>query len=450
MTCRLTAWAYIGMVVLLIVLALACNSRTYDPAATYSAKQLQDDFRQLQDAILKYHPLYFTDMSELRETLARQSDSIHDGMDVLDFARVLGPVTSSVRCGHTRLSFQDNVREYFMNDGHYLPFDISARGDSLFVMKNFTDDTMIACGARIVRIDGELAANIITRVKNNLYTDGDGDGFKYYCLNQNFNGLYMIFIDDPEIFVIDYRNPDSDTISSITVGAKSRREINQFAKAHDLRDPQHPLIEQALHLDSGYAVLTVRFFDYSDDQDQVADLLDSLFSEIDKNKINSLILDLRGNDGGDPYGAAYLARHLIDKPFQYFADNSAPFYADLKRELDPIAPVFGGKLLVLIDGGCFSTTGHLLSILKYHRRGVFIGEESGGSYACNGGYKDMTLANSGINVLLPRTVFRTAVSGFARGKGIAPDFPVTPTIDDSVDDRDVIMQTAITLIVNSP
>jgi hypothetical protein len=108
--------------------------------------------------------------------------------------------------------------------------------------------------------------------------------------------------------------------------------------------------------------------------------------------------------------------------------------------------LFTGKLFILIDGGCFSTTGHLCALLKYHEVGVFLGTETGGSYACNDASQGHRLKHSGIELNLPNFTFRVAAVGLPRGGGIAPDHVIQPTIFDLIEGRDVVLEAALRLI----
>ena len=223
-------------------------------------------------------------------------------------------------------------------------------------------------------------------------------------------------------------------------------EIYSRIEEEDPEDPEFDAVEWSFDDENRYAVLQVHFFDFYDDLDRFIEMIDGFFSEVKDRDIANLILDLRGNDGGDPYSSAYLLTYLIGEPFRYFSARSAAFYDDLKDIQHPPDDPFEGELYVLVDGGCFSTTGHFCSLLRYHQRGIFIGEETGGSFACNGGYKEVTLDNTRINLLLPHTTFRTDVRDMPLGEGIPPDYKVIPTIQDLVNEQDPVFDKAIALI----
>src|SRR5207344_1630190 len=78
----------------------------------------------------------------------------------------------------------------------------------------------------------------------------------------------------------------------------------------------------------------------------------------------------------------------------------------------PRKPGFGGKVIVLINGGSFSTTAELLTQLHDKKRAVFVGEESAGAYHGNSSGKDavLELPNSGLHVGIPLMTYTLAVS----------------------------------------
>jgi hypothetical protein len=133
----------------------------------------------------------------------------------------------------------------------------------------------------------------------------------------------------------------------------------------------------------------------------------------------------------------------LQYPFIYFSEEVGN---ELCRPIKPHDFTFAGNKYFLIDGGCFSTTGHFLSIVKFHKLGMLIGEESGGSFACNDSSLRVTLPNTWIGVRIPMKTFSTAVTGFKKGRGIMPDHSVKPLLKDILSGEDTVLNYTLNLI----
>ena len=161
--------------------------------------------------------------------------------------------------------------------------------------------------------------------------------------------------------------------------------------------------------------------------------------------MKTLIVDLRGNSGGDPYCANYLLSYLAKKPFKYF-DKKYEGYGILNQPTTISKNHFSGKLYTLIDGGGFSTTGHLGALLKYHKIGTLVGVETGASYECHDNTKIVKLENTGLQLYIPTQTYTVAVKGMSMGKAIIPDIPVKIKVSDLLKKEDSIKKLLFDLI----
>ena len=163
--------------------------------------------------------------------------------------------------------------------------------------------------------------------------------------------------------------------------------------------------------------------------------------------IHSVILDLRDNSGGDPFCSSYLLAYLAKTPVPYYSESYVG-YSELAKPIPLAANHFEGNVYTLINGNCFSSTGHLCALMKYHHFGKFIGSETDGTYTCNDNSMMVSLNNTGIQLRIARNIFSVAVKGIPRFRGISPDYPVENTLEDNIAGRDSAKSFALGLIKN--
>jgi hypothetical protein len=166
-----------------------------------------------------------------------------------------------------------------------------------------------------------------------------------------------------------------------------------------------------------------------------------VFIKLKQHKTRTLVIDLRDNDGGHPIFAAILYSYLRQEEFIYFRENpDVPDFEPLYNTMEANENSFDGNCYVLINGGCLSTTGHLISLLKYHKRAVFIGEEPGSWFYCNDFSKQVKLPNTQIEVNIPQATFQTKVSGYKIRDHFQVDHSVKLSVDDLINNSDVYME----------
>jgi len=183
-------------------------------------------------------------------------------------------------------------------------------------------------------------------------------------------------------------------------------------------------------------ILTVASFGIRDMEGYFA-FLDSVFLHLKESKAEDLVLDLRDNTGGHPIFAAQLLSYLTGNEFTYFQRNpDVKDFEPLYRPMQPNPNHYNGRLYVLVNGNCLSTTGHLISLLAYYTEAIFIGEDPGSTYLCNDFSMQTKLSNTGMEVNIPRTTFISAAEGFSDGGSFPLDHEVQSTVEDILADTD--------------
>ena len=85
--------------------------------------------------------------------------------------------------------------------------------------------------------------------------------------------------------------------------------------------------------------------------------------------------------------------------------------------------------------------------MHYHKKAVFVGEECGSGYYGNtsGFMAVVNLPHTGIGITVPLVRYTMAVDGYPKDRGIIPEFPFEPTVEDVIANRDAVLQYAVEL-----
>jgi C-terminal processing protease CtpA/Prc len=236
----------------------------------------------------------------------------------------------------------------------------------------------------------------------------------------------------PDEYRIKYLPPGAEDPQEKTLTLCSHNAVHKVVFSHFSSPP----LEFEILTEKDTALLTVSTFVYYDKVDYFRSFMDSCFLEIKDKGINNLILDLRGNGGGDPFCSTILLSYLQKQPVRYFAEPYGK-YTEFAEPLPLPKNHFSGNLYTFIDGSCGSTNGHFCALLKYHGLGKFIGTPSGSTYKCNAGKDtEFRLENTQLIVTIGRSTYAAAVQNMDKSAPLMPDVLVNETLDDFLQHRD--------------
>ncbi|MFK7033221.1 S41 family peptidase [Flavobacterium oreochromis] len=235
--------------------------------------------------------------------------------------------------------------------------------------------------------------------------------------------------------------------------------------------------------DSSFAVLRIKKF-VGGKQLKAYQIL---FKEINTKKINTLVLDLRNNGGGSIEEIQNLFTYIspdfvnfvdtlkvtnrtslttnmfrnvpkgilislgpIIVPYairNLFSIKKSPrgFYyqkSKLTNRLQPKDNNYQGKLYVLIDGGSFSASSVLSANLQNIKRGIFVGEETGGAFNSTvaGTLPVLTLPYSKLKFRVGMMEIGVIKKSPIKGRGVMPEIILSPKKEDYQNHLDVELQ----------
>jgi carboxyl-terminal processing protease len=156
-----------------------------------------------------------------------------------------------------------------------------------------------------------------------------------------------------------------------------------------------------------------------------------------------LIIDVRGNGGGDDHLADLVNGRLTDHPvissIDLWRETGTNQYRKTIGWVQPRGPwTYRGRVAVLIDEGCASACEHFVSGIEAIRTILLVGEPTDGA---GGGPTQVTLCD-GTQVVISRALGLRASGVVFEGLGLPPHIYATPSLDDLRQGRDPALEQA--------
>lgn len=408
----------------------------------FSIKEMQEDFIEFKEILQNEHCcLYdYTSKEEFVFLFKKQFDSINRPMEPHEFYKIFTPITAKIGCGHTAVWMPGGYWE--IDPLNLFPLQFKLIDDYAVIIGSYNDSLQIPYGSIILEINGRKVEDIFNEMRANYSADAFNINFINSQIARRFSLIYARRFGFPEKYSITYALPGRKTSDKTEL----QPATNASVRAVVFSNFNHPDLDFEILEEKNTAILTVATFNYYDRVPYFRGYIDSCFTEIKRLGIENLILDVRSNDGGDPFCAAPLFAYLQKESVPYF---SKPYgkYAELAEPLEIPDNHFNGNLITLMDGRCFSTNAHFCSLIKYHKIGVIVGTESGGTYTCNAGNNGIRkLKNSGIQLYFATSSYATAVEGMDKSKPIQPDYYINESYKEFLKGKDIYMQTAFQII----
>lgn len=401
----------------------------------YPLEDYQEDFNQMVKIFLKKHaqPYAFISKDSLDKIIDDQYNKITDSTTVGRFIWICEKVVAAIHCGH---SFVWSNELNKLPASMVFPMNVRYVGSKLYIMDPKNNGNKLSVGDEILSINDVDVNTLRKEIFQHLSGDGYNETGKNESVNNYFRQMCAMFYDFP---------------SSYEVSVKHKEKI-KLVKAENL-DYTKTFLHNCKNnlcldtdIENSTARLTIRSFGYYKKRLPIfKSFIDSCFQHINEKRIENLIIDLRNNGGGDPFCGSYLFEHITDKPFTYF-HNSVRWYGDLKKPIQPSPNGFKNKPYILINGKCFSTTGHFCSLVKENNSGIFIGDETGGTYTCNDFSKSYNLDNTNLICRVAKRIVKTTASSLTNKHGIIPDHQVVPDVDDYLNNTDKVLNYTLKLI----
>lgn len=420
------------------------------------------DFLFLNDAVKNAHGSNYdpSNVVDISTTLSELNKLKTGSISSIDFRYYLGKAITEIGCLHTSVKVFPLADE--MREKSYFPLHVIFHQNKLVLDRQKKSNFNTYKGQYIQSINGKSTVWFAERLMHYLAGDGADGGVEYRQEIGNLYAPYLLsfYLNYPDTFYVKTDIEEFKCASS-KKGSYRYRTIMQVNKV-----PKTLEGEQAFYaIRNGIPVLGVSKFMKGDQK-----FWPIVFDTINKLNPPVLVVDLRGNGGGNRDAGVELMRFLSPEPFSYsilqprqkpkkylnkegkrfynfskFKYNTGQFYRASKTELgksfdysyNPQKNYFKGQIIVLTDGFTASTSTMLTAWLKMHTKSIFIGRRAGGGYNGNNGgaFPRITLPKSKTILRFPS--YRLVLDeNSTQTDGIIPDIVVRYSIQDLLKEKD--------------
>jgi len=400
-----------------------------------NADLLRQDFTMLRDSLQTLHAgLYrYKSKQEMDAIFDSCYKTLNQPMSESDFFRLVSFAIGAIEDGHTNCRLPRDEQKDYLNNVKVFPALVVFINNRAFILCCAQNNTL--AGAELLSINSHPLNEIIQNLFLLIPSDGAIQSRKNWELIENFPLFYNLVYGAKENFEITCKMKSGE-IKSNTLNADL---IKNILCANPFGRPKKYL--QLAYKPNNVAVLTIKtFFDgfLHQTNENFKSFLDSSFKDLKDKKISNLVIDIRGNQGGNDDNGILLYSYIASKPFRYFESqetNKEKFSENDNQNLGIKSPSqnnFNGKVFFLIDGRSFSTAADFAAIAKSNNSGLFIGEETGGGYYGNTSGDDVTITfpNTNITARIPMVKYTSAVKKMKYAdRGVIPDYVMYPDLD---------------------
>ncbi len=452
------------------------NAQVIVSEKKYTSLELNEDLDSLKSYLIAVHPNPFSVISKRKFEieLSKIKSDFTNGLTLREYYRRISHLVAAISDGHTAIKFPRMNR--LLNDESTLfPYiaELSISAPHI-IINDYIYDTLaqIPNGSEIISINNIDANKIIATIINN--TSGESNAYRLKTASNLFLGLLLnTYFDFGNTFTVKYNYKNEYFIKSFPAIPFKDFKLALQNKKKKAASNTSSMAAYSLSIQKEIKTAIIDFR-YCFDGIAFSKFLDSTFDILKNEKIETLIIDLRENGGGNSALGDTLFKRIAKRPFTQFGKTVIKYSKqqkhfnqkqceedtsycstynymksktsgtteifESKAVIHPYKTNFNGAIYLLTSLKTFSSASTLSQCFKHYHMGTIIGEETGGWLVTYGDKISINLPISELSLSISQKKFYTIGAKENDLHGIKPDI-----ISKSVNALDI----AISKIKNS-
>ncbi|HYM95623.1 MAG TPA: S41 family peptidase, partial [Chitinophagaceae bacterium] len=317
--------------VIAVLSACSAGRSSFNPNKKYSPAEIQKDYSVFQNILQQSHPglYWYTTKDSLDYYFKWGVAQLKDSMTEPEFRKVLSYVAAKIHCGHTSVRFSDRYSRFEDTArGNFFPLSVKIWNDTMVVAANLNRrDSIIKRGTMIKKINNMPIDFIVDSLFQFLSADGYNQTHKYQTLSNRgfFGSLFTLVFGPSEKYSLEYADSLGQTKTKIipannprtdTFNRRFIRPIPRFPKLtrRERKKLQLPDI-RSLRIDSSGRTGFMELNSFGRGF-HLKKFFRSSFRSLRKTKVEDLVIDVRGNGGGNVTNSTFISRYLTDHHFK--------------------------------------------------------------------------------------------------------------------------------------
>ncbi len=449
-------------------------------------ERLRADVEYFRKVIHGTHPdpYRYCTKEELDQVFMAVMDSVSRPMTREQFLFTLLPVFHRIGDARSAPRLDEATEDLLKRHVSLLPLRVRVLDEGLYLDEELKGFQSFSPGSRILSVNGIEAEQMLADLGRWVVTDGANESLRTRLVERDFHVLFAMTYGASESYVVEVMTPDRER-AKVTITGLTGEEIERSRK------PVGPELQpwrSKWENDNSTLWFVMRSLTRADlgrSKRSVSKAIDRMLAELEQEGAKTLVIDLRGTQGGDPEVASQVFAAIAMAPFKLFqamttrhvtATNGefaivAPddHYASVKdfefprsedvaalrpgddrlRLVQPHAKAFQGKVYVVCDGATRDVAAAFVMLAKRSGRARIVGEEVGSNSQsfCGGREALVTLPRTKLRLHIP--LARFVPEGHGDGPvdhGELPHHPVEQQVSGLAIGRDTVKASLLDLI----